>query len=315
MKNLVILCFCASLLAGCGKKAATPPPVATAGLAGPAVQAAAALAAAPSATALPSAVSPAEAATATADATEHFSIMITLLDAAHKEIPQPLSGVPTYVRLTPLNGKGQAVADLDPVMGAEIVMIAVTADLGWSEVQRAMKRNDPVHLRHEFKLVFPKPGSHVVYALFAPRGKPMVKTPIFLRVPGNAPAGVELGEDKLVHTSANGLEFGLVVVPTPPQTDAKVRVTSRWTRKGKQVQMYTPTSTAQATWYVAIETGLSEIEVAAVPKKVRIWQRSTAMRLWTRGCSKTPTLRNSRCRTRAAIGCWRWLRRQRNRLR
>ncbi len=263
MKKFMIIWLCASAVTACGKKSA--PPQATVA-AKPTVEAPAALPVAASATALPLAVSPAEAATSTVDEAAHFSIMLTMLDGAHREIPQPLSGIPTYIRLTPLNGKGQAIAALDPVMDAEIVMIAVSADLGWCEVQRAVKRNDPTHLRHEFKVTFPKPGSHVVYALFAPRGKPIVKMPIFLRVPGDAPPGVELTEDQLRHT-ADGLSVALIVVPAPPQTDAKIRVTSHWTRKDKRIQMFTQTTTGQGVWYVAIDTGLAEIEVAAVPRK------------------------------------------------
>lgn len=227
-----------SALASCGKPqppAAEPKPAAPAAapVAEPPVAPPAPLAAVPTAVAAPSAASatvaaPADATPALAPAA---SVAMFLDAGTGNPADMPTAGKPVKITVTPVDERGRAIADREPVLGAQIALVAVRYDVSWKAIIRAEKLSLPERNSHEFKLTFPKAGHHLLYFLFQPKGKPLATIPIDITVQGRAEPAVDWPE------AQDRYDEGPVSVALKTDHGSisacdRVKVATIWTRKG-----------------------------------------------------------------------------------
>ncbi len=170
-------------------------------------------------------------------------------------------GKPVKIRTWPIDAKGQVIRDLDPVVGASLVLVSLRVDGSWAEVQTATKLSDPVQGRHEFTVTFPNAGSHILYVLFRPRGAGLVTVPSFIRVDGDAKESPGVGQPHARDRLANGSEVQLLYDPAPLTACAPTLLASQWLRQGKAVHLIADALGA-GVQYLAVDTGLSGLTLA-----------------------------------------------------
>lgn len=151
----------------------------------------------------------------------------------------PTAGKPVKLTVTPINEKGQAIAERDRLLGAEMVIVAVRFDLSWRQVLRADKLTDPSRHTHTFKLTFAKAGHHLLYFLFRPKGRPMAAVPIAVTVHGQTPAAEEW-PDFLPEYNESGLRVALRTSVEELKPCEPFRVATVWTRKGEPIPLQGP---------------------------------------------------------------------------
>lgn len=217
-----------------------------------------ALPAAASPTALPTPASPSEAAERKVDVS-----VALYIDAGVKGNPtaMPMAGQPATIRVTPTSpGTGRPVRDLEPVMGAKMVLVALSRDTPWVGLQRAVQLSDSKGASHEFRLTFPSGGNHVLYFLFKPKGAALAAVPAFILVDGKREAGTEAPEEQLRYAGA-GLDVQLVPSVATPEVCAPVELGSLWVRKGKPLKLVGAPD-GPAVYYVAVDPGPGSVAVA-----------------------------------------------------
>lgn len=218
------------------------------------------------ATELPAAASPTAAKAAAAKELEgKVDVSVALyIDAGQKGNPSamPMAGQAATIRVTPTSaGTGRPVRDLDPVMGAQMVLVAMSRDTPWVGLQRANVLSDAKQASHEFRVTFPSGGNHVLYFLFKPKGAAMAAVPAFILVDGKRETPMEAPEEQLRYSAKDGLEVQLVPAETTPEACAPVHVGSLWMRKGKPVKLVGAPD-GPSVYYVAVDPGPGSVAVA-----------------------------------------------------
>jgi hypothetical protein len=243
---------------GCRKSAPPEPQRILPVPAVPARQAPVALPQAASPTELPRAASPVEATERKVDVS-----VALYIDAGQKGNPSamPMAGQPATIRVTPTSpGTGRPVRDLEPVMGAKMVLVALSRDTPWVGLQRAVELSDAKSASHEFRLTFPSGGNHVLYFLFKPKGAAMAAVPAFILVDGKREVSMEAPEEQLRFQSPS-LEVQLVPSVATPEACAAVQVGSLWVRKGKPLKL-AGAPEGPTVYYVAVDPGPGSVAVA-----------------------------------------------------
>lgn len=151
----------------------------------------------------------------------------------------PTAGKPVKLTVTPINEKGQAIADRDPVQGAEMMIIAVRFDLSWRQVLRADKLTDPARHTHTFKVTFSKAGHHLLYFLFRPKGRPLAAVPIAVTVQGPSQPGEEWPDNQPEY-SEGVLRVALRTSTEELKPCEPFRLATIWTRKGEPIPLQGP---------------------------------------------------------------------------
>ena len=188
-----------------------------------------------------------------------LSVAMYISSGAKAGFGMPIAGQQASIRVTPINEKGQPVREVQPVLGAQIVLVAMRADMTWMTLQRAPQWSDPAHFSHEFKVTFPAGGSHVLYFLFRQKDSPVAAVPVFIQVDGKAPALTPPPELTLRYAGKDGLQATLET-PEEPFTVCKTSaISSTWTRKGKALALV---ADGPSVHYVAIDAGLGGVSVA-----------------------------------------------------
>lgn len=233
MKLQLMLAVALTVASACKREPAAPPP------APPAPQAPAHAASAdPATAALPApatAAALAEAATAAA-ARPTYTVALSISGGAGG-VTMPQAGKPASFVVAPIDGKGQLVAQREPLLGAELLLVALRYDLSWHQIQRADAFNQAGGLRHEFKVTFPQAGRHLLYFLFRPKGGELASIPVDIQVGGKAASGDPWVEDSLRYAGPGQLEVGLHLDPAEPQVCAPLHVATTWLRKGQPLQV------------------------------------------------------------------------------
>jgi hypothetical protein len=169
----------------------------------------------------------------------------------------PQAGKPTKVRVTPINALGQPIRELQPLMGAQVVVVALRADSPWTLIERSKAAIDPKTGAHELKVTFAAGGSHVLWFLFQPKGKPMAKVPAFVVVDGKPRPESDL-EPARSWSGSDGTSVALATLPDEMQVCQQAGIASIWTRKGKPLSLAGDTARVH---YLAIEAGLGGLAI------------------------------------------------------
>ncbi len=150
---------------------------------------------------------------------------------------QPQAKQPTGIRVAPIDAKGQVITQLDPLLGGDLLMVAMRYDLGWLQVQSAPPVAAGAQGKRQFTVKFPQGGRHLLYFLFQPKGKPMAKVPVDLTVAGpDAPAEPWV-EQAPRFAGPDGLEVGLKTEPANPAPCQPFQVATTWLRRGKPLPL------------------------------------------------------------------------------
>ncbi len=217
------------------------------------------------ATELPAAATQAAAKETAKETDRKVDVSVALyIDAGQKANPSamPTAGQVATIRVTPTSaGTGRPVRDLDPVMGAQMVLVAMSRDTPWVSLQRANVLSDAKQASHEFRLTFPSGGNHVLYFLFKPKGAAMAAVPAFILVDGKRETPMEAPEEQLRYSAKDGLEVQLVPAAATPEACAPVHVGSMWMRKGKPVKLVGAPD-GPSVYYVAVDPGPGSVAVA-----------------------------------------------------
>ncbi|MBM4345773.1 MAG: hypothetical protein FJ100_20565 [Deltaproteobacteria bacterium] len=252
---VVVLCA----LPGCGCRKDVPQaadaagaaqriaPVPTAHAALPAVES-------PAAAEMADAASPAEPPAPPTPPTAPAPSVAMFLDAGTGQPADlPTAGKPVKLTVTPINEKGQAIADRDPVLGAEVAIVAVRFDLSWRQVLRADKLSDPARHTHTFKLTFAKAGHHLLYFLFRPKGRPLAAVPIAVTVQGQVPPGEEWPDHQLEY-SEGGVRVALRTSTEELKPCDPFHVATVWTRKGEPLPLQGPEGESKVLYLALAES-------------------------------------------------------------
>lgn len=234
----------AALLLGACRTPAPPPP-APAQAKAPAAEAAAppaeanALAAAATSVDLAagaSAAAPAADATAAAQAAEtSVAIYIDAGTASPAEGPQ--AGRPISITVTPVDGAGRPLRARDPLLGGELLLVALRYDMTWVQVLKAAQMSEPGGLSHRFALTVPRAGRHLLYFLVKPVGGAISATPVDLTVRGPAAPGEPWGEDERRVAGPKGTAIELRSDPEAFPVCQRVHIASTWRHKGTAVAL------------------------------------------------------------------------------
>ena len=192
-----------------------------------------------------------------------LSVAMYISTGSKSGFGMPTAGQPSTIRVTPINEKGQPVRELDPVLGAQLVLVALRADMTWLTLQRAPELSDKAHNSHEFKLTFASGGSHVLYFLFREKDQPVAAVPVFIQVDGKNPEPSLPPERSLRYAGKDGLVAALQTPEEPFAVCAPATVTSTWLRHGKALAL---AQGMAAVHYVAIDAGLGGVSVAREDK-------------------------------------------------
>lgn len=246
----ILVLIVLSLLVACRR---APPPEAHKTVALPA----------PAPTEAPKAVPAPEAPTATAAPTPErkpmLSVAMYISSGSKSGFGMPTAGQASTIRVTPINEKGQPVRELGSVLGAQLVLVALRADLTWLTLQRAPELSDKAHNSHEFKVTFASGGSHVLYFLFREKDQQVAAVPVFIQVDGKTPEPTLPPERSLRYVGKDGVSATLQTPEEPFAVCAPATVTSTWLRHGKALALAQGTA---AVHYVAIDAGLGGVSVA-----------------------------------------------------
>ncbi len=174
----------------------------------------------------------------TAQALAQATVAI-FVDAGAKNPPgSPTAGQMTTVTVTPVDGNGRPLRSRDPILGAELVMVALRHDLSWVQTLRATRLSEPGGLSHRFSLNFPHPGRHLLYFLVKPAGGPVSATPVDLTVRGVAEPSTEWGEDKRQFSGPEGLSVELRSAPEQFEACRPSHIATSWLQKGKAAALH-----------------------------------------------------------------------------
>ncbi len=150
---------------------------------------------------------------------------------------QPQANQTTTLTVAPINAKGQVIADLQPLMGGELLLVAMRYDLGWLQVQVAAPIPPDARGKRQFAVKFPQGGRHLLYFLFQPKGQPLAYVPVDLTVAGpDAPAQAWV-EEVPRFAGPDGLEVGLKTEPSAPAPCQPFQVASTWLRRDKPLAL------------------------------------------------------------------------------
>jgi len=188
-----------------------------------------------------------------------LSVAMYISSGAKEGFGMPLAGREATIRVTPINEKGQPIREVQPVLGAQIVLVAMRADMTWMTLQRAPHWSDPAHFSHAFRVTFPTGGSHVLYFLFRQKDSPVAAVPVFIQVDGKPAFPAAPPELSLRFAGKDGLHATLETPQEPISVCNPVSISSTWSKNGKPFSLV---ADASAVHYVAIDAGLGGVSVA-----------------------------------------------------
>lgn len=236
------------------------PPSASAPAPSPAVAAAEPVTPAGAAEAITDTAAPSEATTTGAALETSVAIYIDAGTASPAEGPQ--AGKPISITVTPVDGAGRPLRKRDPLMGSELLLVALRYDMSWVQALRAPQMSEPGGLSHRFRLVVPKSGRHLLYILVKPPGGPISVTPVDLTVRGPAVPGEEWGADESRVAGPNGMSIELRSDPEQFTVCQRSHVATNWATKGKPVSLLGAAGAAKVL-YLAVPQGMGAPMIGA----------------------------------------------------
>ncbi|GEM_PF-3150800 len=183
-----------------------------------------------------------------------FSVVPHISRTADGPFELPVSGKATHIRVTPIDGNNNPVSDVEPVLGAKLIALVVRNDTRFAALHVAdelPRRGAPM------QVTFPEGGSHVMWVLFKPAGKPLQRVPTFFQVDGAIPKAAEdTGNGRVFQ--AGKLEIALAA-PEKVAVCAPLNIGTLWTRKTKNLKLEPRASNGTTVDYIAVNPGGTEV--------------------------------------------------------
>lgn len=175
--------------------------------------------------------------TTTTAAAPETSVAIYIDAGTASPAEGPQAGKPISITVTPVDGAGRPLRKRDPLLGSELLLVALRYDMTWVQALRAPQMSEPGGLSHRFSLTVPKSGRHLLYFLVKPPGGPISVTPVDLTVRGPAVPGEEWGADESRVAGPKGMSIELRSDPEQFSVCQRSHIATNWAAKGKPVSL------------------------------------------------------------------------------